>query len=252
MRELAARDKSGLKERSRDASPNLCKCLGQLTTRCRAPGSTTDLLSCPKPNRLFTFLHTAHRERLSQDALKGHCLMLNERKRKKFNKESLSGLWTQRLLQPRDNISGSFTASLINVKKSDFKVGLGRSFICTDKVKDCFFQQRFFQSEWHQLQSSHLLCCDNAMSEQGFPITPRVYTNLKLPIMSDPCQQKTKMCKLLFKLIIEIKYSLFLHSLLNYLKDPICFLSERNIKALGLWCFGTLQTCLHSRHKSTL
>lgn len=45
------------------------------------------------------------------------------------------------------------------------------------------------------------------MSEQSFPIAPCVYTSLKLPVMSDPCQQKTKMCKLLFKLIIEIKYS---------------------------------------------
>lgn len=82
---------------------------------------------------------------------------------------------------------------------------------------------------------------DNTMSEQCFPIMPHVYTNLKLPIISDTCQQKTKMCKLLYKLIIEIKYSLPVDSLLNYLRDPICFHCEK-IKALGLLNFRTIQS----------
>lgn len=81
---------------SRDTSPLLWKCLRQLMSSPRAPDSATDILSCSKPNQLSISLHTAR----SCDAFKGLRLILNERKREKFNEDPLSGSWAQRQWWP--------------------------------------------------------------------------------------------------------------------------------------------------------
>ena len=64
--------------------------LGNFTASSWAPGSATDLLSCPKPKQLSTLLHTAHKQRLSYDVFKDRWCQM-KRKGKSFLKNSFQG-----------------------------------------------------------------------------------------------------------------------------------------------------------------
>lgn len=90
--------------------------LGNFATSPQAPGSATDLLSCPKPNQPSTFLHAAHRERLGYDVFKDlWCQM--KRKGKGFIKIFFQGReprGNDGRPQPQDVIAlVIFTVSLI-------------------------------------------------------------------------------------------------------------------------------------------
>lgn len=197
--------------------------LGNFTASSWAAGSATDLLSCPKPKQLSTFLHTAHRKRLSRDAFKDlWCQM--KWKGKSFLKISFQGhdsRGNDGLPEPQDFIA-IFTASLMQKKiwfQSHWQGGITLLYRWNKKITSSvviIFPDSNISFRAATFSVVTIQCQSNA--SQSLPVFTLIWSCQFCQILVNR-KQKCASCYI----IIEIKYSQSLDILLNYLKNPICF-----------------------------